>query len=69
MRYTMQLKQLQIPAGAVFAPMAGVTDASYRRLMADHGAASVSYTHLDVYKRQAYGSVILPWRSRRFIMW
>lgn len=35
----MQLKHLQIPAGAVFAPMAGLTDAACRRLMADHGAA------------------------------
>ena len=35
----MQLKNLQIPVGAVFAPMAGLTDAAYRRMMADHGAA------------------------------
>ncbi|WP_302199419.1 tRNA dihydrouridine synthase DusB [uncultured Gemmiger sp.] len=35
----MQLKHLQIPAGAVFAPMAGLTDAACRRMMADHGAA------------------------------
>ena len=35
----MQLKTLQIPAGAVFAPMAGLTDAACRHLMADHGAA------------------------------
>lgn len=35
----MQLKQLTIPAGAVFAPMAGFTDAACRHLMADHGAA------------------------------
>lgn len=35
----MQLKHLQIPAGAVFAPMAGFTDAACRRMMADHGAA------------------------------
>lgn len=35
----MQLKHLQIPTGAVFAPMAGLTDAACRRLMADHGAA------------------------------
>lgn len=34
----MQLKHLQIPAGAVFAPMAGLTDAACRRMMADHGA-------------------------------
>lgn len=35
----MQLKHLQIPVGAVFAPMAGLTDAACRRMMADHGAA------------------------------
>lgn len=35
----MQLKNLQIPEGAVFAPMAGLTDAACRRMMADHGAA------------------------------
>lgn len=35
----MQLRTLSIPAGAVFAPMAGLTDAACRRLMADHGAA------------------------------
>ncbi len=35
----MQLKNLQIPVGAVFAPMAGLTDAACRRMMADHGAA------------------------------
>lgn len=35
----MQLKHLHIPAGAVFAPMAGLTDAACRRMMADHGAA------------------------------
>ena len=35
----MQLRNLQIPVGAVFAPMAGLTDAACRRLMADHGAA------------------------------
>ena len=35
----MQLRSLQIPAGAVFAPMAGLTDAACRHLMADHGAA------------------------------
>ena len=35
----MQLKHLQIPAGAGFAPMAGLTDAACRRMMADHGAA------------------------------
>ena len=35
----MQLKHLQIPAGAVFAPMAGLPDAACRRMMADHGAA------------------------------
>ena len=35
----MQLRNLQIPAGAVFAPMAGLTDAACRHLMADHGAA------------------------------
>src|SRR5699024_2535037 len=38
-RYPMQLKNLQIPVGAVFAPMAGLTDAACRRMMADHGAA------------------------------
>ena len=38
-RGTMQLRNLQIPAGAVFAPMAGLTDAACRHLMADHGAA------------------------------
>ena len=35
----MQLKNLQIPVGGVFAPMAGLTDAACRRMMADHGAA------------------------------
>lgn len=35
----MQLKNLQIPVGAVFSPMAGLTDAACRRMMADHGAA------------------------------
>ena len=35
----MQLRNLEIPAGAVFAPMAGLTDAACRHLMADHGAA------------------------------
>ena len=35
----MQLRNLQIPVGAVFAPMAGLTDAACRHLMADHGAA------------------------------
>ena len=35
----MQLKTLQVPTGAVFAPMAGLTDAACRHLMADHGAA------------------------------
>ena len=35
----MQRKTLQIPTGAVFAPMAGLTDAACRHLMADHGAA------------------------------
>ena len=35
----MQLRNLQIPTGAVFAPMAGLTDAACRHLMADHGAA------------------------------
>lgn len=35
----MQLRQLSIPEGAAFAPMAGLTDAACRHLMADHGAA------------------------------
>ena len=35
----MQLRSLTIPAGAAFAPMAGLSDAACRRLMADHGAA------------------------------
>lgn len=35
----MQLRNLTIPVGAVFAPMAGLTDAACRHLMADHGAA------------------------------
>ena len=35
----MQLRKLTIPAGAAFAPMAGLSDAACRRLMADHGAA------------------------------
>ena len=30
---------MPIPTGAVFAPMAGLTDAACRHLMADHGAA------------------------------
>ena len=37
----MQLRNLTIPYAqpAVFAPMAGFTDAACRHLMADHGAA------------------------------
>lgn len=35
----MQLRNLSIPTGAVFAPMAGLTDAACRHLMADYGAA------------------------------
>lgn len=35
----MQLRNLTIPAGAVFAPMAGLSDAACRHMMADHGAA------------------------------
>ena len=35
----MRIGKLEIPQGAVFAPMAGFTDAACRRLMADHGAA------------------------------
>ena len=35
----MHLRGLEIPAGAVFAPMAGLTDAACRHLMAAHGAA------------------------------
>ena len=35
----MQLRNLTVPAGAAFAPMAGLSDAACRRLMADHGAA------------------------------
>ena len=35
----MQLRNLPIPTGAVFEPMAGLTDAACRHLMADHGAA------------------------------
>ena len=35
----MRLRALEVPAGAVFAPMAGLTDAACRHLMADHGAA------------------------------
>lgn len=35
----MRLRGLEIPAGAVFAPMAGLTDAACRHLMAAHGAA------------------------------
>ena len=35
----MQLRKLTIPGGAAFAPMAGLSDAACRRLMADHGAA------------------------------
>lgn len=35
----MQLRNLTIPGGAAFAPMAGLSDAACRRLMADHGAA------------------------------
>ncbi len=34
----MRLKNLAIPAGAVFAPMAGLSDAACRHLMAAHGA-------------------------------
>ena len=36
----MQIGTLTLPTGAVFAPMAGLSDASARRLMADHGAAA-----------------------------
>ena len=35
----MRIGKLEIPRGAVFAPMAGFTDAACRHLMADHGAA------------------------------
>ena len=35
----MQLRNLQIPSGGGFEPMAGLTDAACRHLMADHGAA------------------------------
>ena len=35
----MQLRNLSIPGRAVFAPMAGLTDAACRHLMSDHGAA------------------------------
>ena len=35
----MQLRSLTIPAGAAFAPMAGLSDAACRHLMARHGAA------------------------------
>lgn len=35
----MRIGKLEIPKGAVFAPMAGFTDAACRHLMADHGAA------------------------------
>lgn len=35
----MQLRNLSIPGRAVFAPMAGLSDAACRHLMADHGAA------------------------------
>ena len=35
----MQLRNLSIPGRAIFAPMAGLTDAACRHLMADHGAA------------------------------
>ncbi len=35
----MRLRGLELPAGAVFAPMAGLTDAACRHLMAEHGAA------------------------------
>lgn len=35
----MRLKKFEIPTGAVFAPMAGLTDAACRHLMAEHGAA------------------------------
>lgn len=34
----MQLRNLSIPGRAIFAPMAGLTDAACRHLMADHGA-------------------------------
>ena len=39
----MQLRNLSIPTGAVFAPMAGLTDAACRHLMADHGAAWLNF--------------------------
>lgn len=35
----MRIGKLEIPQGAVFAPMAGFTDAACRHLMADHSAA------------------------------
>ena len=35
----MQLRNLNIPAGAAFAPMAGLSDAACRHLMMRHGAA------------------------------
>ena len=35
----MRIGKLEIPTGAVFAPMAGFTDAACRHLMARHGAA------------------------------
>ena len=35
----MQLRNLNIPTGAVFAPMAGLSDAACRHLMMRHGAA------------------------------
>ena len=36
---TIRIGSLELPTGAIFAPMAGFTDAACRHLMADHGAA------------------------------
>ena len=44
----LKIGNITLPHRAVFGPMAGFTDAPCRRLMAQHGAGSVSYTHLTL---------------------
>ena len=48
----MQLGSLTLSAGAVFAPMAGFTDAACRHVMADHGAV---YTVSEMASAKAIG--------------
>ena len=44
----LKIREISLPHRAVFGPMAGFTDAPARRLMAQHGAGSVSYTQLTL---------------------